>query len=146
MSELGPRWGIDRVAFLQSQGLSYDQAVYQVQQERSTQGGSMSNVPYGIPGSTSVQGSAEGWWQPVATQLVGALGQRILGNSTAGGWEDFGPPTSAMNGAFPKRKRRRRRRLLTCSDKADIAFLHGQLGGGQLGRAAISSLLSRRCG
>lgn len=42
--------------------------------------------------------------------------------------------------------RRRRKRLLTCSDKADIAFLHGQLGGGALGRAAISSLLSRRCG
>jgi len=43
------------------------------------------------------------------------------------------------------RGRRRRRKLLTCGDKADIAFLHGNLGGGQLGRAAISSLLSRRC-
>ncbi len=41
--------------------------------------------------------------------------------------------------------RRRRRKLLTCGDKADIAFLHGQLGGGQLGRAAISALLARRC-
>lgn len=44
-----------------------------------------------------------------------------------------------------KRPKRRRRRLLTCSDKADIAFLHGQLGSGALGRSAISSLLSRRC-
>lgn len=44
------------------------------------------------------------------------------------------------------RRRRRRRKLLTCSDKSDIAFLHGQLGGGALGRSAISSLLSRRCG
>lgn len=44
----------------------------------------------------------------------------------------------------PYRKRRRRRRLLTAQDKADIAFLHGQLGSGQLGRAAISALLSRR--
>jgi len=44
-----------------------------------------------------------------------------------------------------RRTRRRRRKLLTCSDKADIAFLYGQLGGGQLGKAAISSLLSRRC-
>ncbi len=44
-----------------------------------------------------------------------------------------------------KKNRRRRRKLLTCGDKADIAFLYGQLGGGQLGRAAISSLLSRRC-
>lgn len=43
-----------------------------------------------------------------------------------------------------KRSRRRRRRLLTASDKADIAFLIGQLGTGQLGRAAISSILSRR--
>lgn len=45
-----------------------------------------------------------------------------------------------------KKKRRRRRRLLTCSDKADIAYLVGQLGTGQLGRAAVSALLSRRCG
>jgi hypothetical protein len=43
------------------------------------------------------------------------------------------------------RTRRRRRKLLTCGDKADIAFLYGQLGGGQLGRSAISALLSRRC-
>lgn len=43
------------------------------------------------------------------------------------------------------RKRRRRRKLLTCGDKADIAFLHGNLGGGQLGRSAISAVLSRRC-
>jgi len=53
---------------------------------------------------------------------------------------------AAAAGLIPNgRKRRRRRKLLTCSDKADIAFLYGQLGGGQLGRAAISSLLSRRC-
>ncbi len=43
------------------------------------------------------------------------------------------------------RPRRRRRKLLTCGDKADIAFLHGNLGGGQLGRSAISAVLSRRC-
>lgn len=46
---------------------------------------------------------------------------------------------------YAGRRRRRRRRLLTSSDKSDIAFLHGQLGSGQLGRAAISALLSRRC-
>lgn len=44
----------------------------------------------------------------------------------------------------PKCKRRRRRRLLTASDKSDIAFLRGTLGGGELGRAAISAVLSRR--
>lgn len=43
-------------------------------------------------------------------------------------------------------KQRRRRRLLTASDKADVAFLIGQLGQGQMGRAAISALLSRRSG
>lgn len=52
---------------------------------------------------------------------------------------------AALANGHPIRKRRRRRKLLTCGDKADIAFLHGNLGGGQLGRAAISSLLSRRC-
>ncbi len=44
-----------------------------------------------------------------------------------------------------KKTRRRRKRLLTCSDKADIAFLTGTLGKGQLAQTAISSLLSR-CG
>lgn len=43
------------------------------------------------------------------------------------------------------RRRRRRRRLLTSQDKSDIAFLIGQLGKGQAGQAAISTLLSRRC-
>ena len=64
--------------------------------------------------------------------------------SPNGGYEitGSGPGGSPYRG----RRRRRRRKLLTCSDKADIAFLHGQLGGGALGRSAISSLLSRRCG
>jgi hypothetical protein len=58
----------------------------------------------------------------------------------------LGQEEAKRQGLIPNgRKRRRRRKLLTCSDKADIAFLYGQLGGGQLGRAAISSLLSRRC-
>ncbi len=41
------------------------------------------------------------------------------------------------------KKRRRRRRLLTCGDKADIAFVTGTLGKGQTGAAAISTLLAR---
>lgn len=45
----------------------------------------------------------------------------------------------------PRNRRRRRRKLLTASDKSDIAFLVGQLGTGQAGKAAISALLSRRC-
>lgn len=43
------------------------------------------------------------------------------------------------------KRRRRRKRLLTCSDKADIAFVTGTLGKGSLASTAISSLLSR-CG
>jgi hypothetical protein len=60
---------------------------------------------------------------------------------------DTGPPTveqlEAATGIKCK-KRRRRRRMLTASDKADIAFLRGNLGGGELGRAAITAVLSRR--
>jgi len=41
-------------------------------------------------------------------------------------------------------RRRRRRRLLTASDKADIAYLVGVLGTGQLGKAAVTAVLSRR--
>lgn len=43
-----------------------------------------------------------------------------------------------------RRARRRRRRLLTASDKSDLGYLVGVLGSGQLGKAAITSLLSRR--
>ncbi len=39
--------------------------------------------------------------------------------------------------------RKRRRRLLTCGDKADIAFIVGSLGKGALGQTAISSMLAR---
>lgn len=56
----------------------------------------------------------------------------------------FDPGSNTYAVVRPQR-RRRRKRLLTCSDKSDIAFLRGQLGGGELGRAAITALLSRRC-
>lgn len=110
------------------------------------------NVPgYGFP-TTNVMPQTQGIiGGGVTTAIVGgamnALAARYLGTSTAE--ERFTPsgPTHAELGMVPQRRRRRRRRkLLTCSDKADIAFLHGQLGSGQLGRAAISALLSRRCG
>ncbi len=41
--------------------------------------------------------------------------------------------------------KKRRKRLLTCTDKADIAFVVGTLGKGQLAQTAIASLLAR-CG
>ncbi len=46
---------------------------------------------------------------------------------------------------YCKKTRKRRKRLLTCSDKADLAFIIGQLGKGAAGTSAISSLLAR-CG
>ncbi len=46
---------------------------------------------------------------------------------------------------YCKKIRKRRKRLLTCSDKADIAFITGTLGKGALAQTAISSLLAR-CG
>jgi len=66
-----------------------------------------------------------------------------------------GPASMATNGVVleidPKSgrlrkriRRRRRRKLLTASDKADIAYLVGVLGTGQLGKAAVTALLSRR--
>lgn len=61
-------------------------------------------------------------------------------DSSVGDWK------RAPDGSWiPVKRRRRRKRMLTCSDKSDIAFLRGQLGGGELGRAAITALLSR-CG
>ncbi len=43
------------------------------------------------------------------------------------------------------KKRRRRKRLLTCGDKADIGFVIGQMGKGQLASSTVSSMLAR-CG
>lgn len=42
------------------------------------------------------------------------------------------------------RGRRRRRRLLTTQDKADIAFIIGTMGKGQMASSAIAQLLARR--
>lgn len=108
------------------------------------------------PGAFGYQGSNPqflgGVGTTIATGVGSALIDRYLGGGRAQSTATLNPyvasePTLEQLGAAqPKRRKRRRRRLLTCSDKADIAFLHGQLGGGQLGRAAISSLLSRRCG
>lgn len=68
-------------------------------------------------------------------------GQAQTGANAAWGPEyDVQPYQAAVGG-----RRRRRRRLLTASDKADIAFITGTLGKGEMGKAAIASLLSRRC-
>jgi len=41
-------------------------------------------------------------------------------------------------------RRRRRRRLLTTQDKADIAFIIGTMGKGQMATSAIAQLFARR--
>lgn len=81
----------------------------------------------------------------IATGALSALLNRYVGTGSTAGNAIAEQPTRAQLGAPAPRRRRRRRKLLTASDKSDIAFLHGQLGSGALGRAAISSLLSRRC-
>jgi len=114
----------------------------------------MAGVGYvvgGVPGA--IAGSVSGWPSSQLPNLSSVSGSTAsgLGFMTQVQRDTYGMDTGEVvvnaDGEIVRaRKRRRRRRLLTCGDKADIAFLHGQLGGGQLGRAAISSLLSRRCG
>jgi hypothetical protein len=100
-------------------------------------------------GGTAAVRAAQGQGSPFpvggATSTAGGLTPANFEYFTPGSTPQI-TGSNGFAGSGYGRKRRRRRKLLTCSDKADIAFLHGQLGGGQLGRAAISSLLSRRCG
>lgn len=80
---------------------------------------------------------------PMVTQaVVSTATEKLFDKGGNGGVSKL----ASTSGRSYRPRRRRRRRLLTCSDKADIAYLVGQLGQGQLGKAAISALLSRRCG
>jgi len=91
-----------------------------------------SPVPY--PG---LGGSASGW--------TNGGGMAVNGNGVPKlDVELSKDPVSGKTIVRQKRRRRRRRRLLTAQDKADIGYLVGILGQGQLGRAAITALLSRR--
>ncbi len=82
-------------------------------------------------------------------------GETVAETSTAEWYTDMpyssGVPTRQQVGMHPHphprglvHRRRRRRKLLTASDKADIAFITGTLGKGEMGRTAIAALLSRR--
>jgi hypothetical protein len=110
------------------------------------------------PVSAGIPGGTDQWLNPAS--IVAGAG-RVLGGGavgTIGKWLGIGGAAAAGGAAMeafiddsgqvvatrPKR-RRRRRRMLTCSDRADIAFLRGTLGGGELGKAAITALLSRNC-
>jgi len=122
-----------------------------------------------VPAGPAVSGLAG--WQPgdvrqtggtnvpivstIATAAVGGLinyvGERVFGGPEVDadyipqGPEQYpGQLRQLPDGRWVKCKRHRRKKLLTMSDKADIAFLRGTLGGGELGRAAITALLSRR--
>ncbi len=119
-----------------------------------------SGMSYVNPGVSGYGPAGQPGIAPIVGQLAGAALGGIIRNLATGS------SSTATTGNFPtfpqgadidiqsqqeacagvgRKQRRRRRKLLTCGDKADIAFLYGQLGGGQLGRAAITSLLSRRC-
>ena len=82
------------------------------------------------------------------SELAGPFGDpglppiRIMPGSAEAQKFEFDPLTGEVS---LKKTRRRRKRLLTCSDKADIAFLTGTLGKGALAQTAITSVLAR-CG
>lgn len=96
----------------------------------------------------------------IGSYVAGAAVQRFVGERSRNGGavqtftgptnETYGDPTRGAPRYVDPRTgkycgpRRRRRQLLTASDKNDITFLRGTLGGGELGKAAITALLTRR--
>ncbi len=112
-------------------------------------------LDFGVPGGGSGLLPGVG---TVLTAVGTTIGERLLSNLRPG---EQGPVQTSSNGTCPPtdrrfkldcfgqlvevKKRRRRRRLLSCGDKADIAFITGTLGKGSLAGTAISSLLAR-CG
>lgn len=130
--------------------------------------GSFMSHPAFQPGgglTPSIQGPFPEF-NPATSQLglgtVVAGAGRVLGGGAVGSigrWLGLGGAAAAGGAAMEAlvgqdgeivdvrvKKRRRRRRMLTCSDKADIAFLRGTLGGGELGKSAITAMLTSRCG
>lgn len=127
--------------------LSYLTAAYAGTPETTSAGLSAASYSAKLTGPSMANTGLPQW---IIDALVQATRDRYLGSGSTATIGEI-PEGSDIDVVSDRqmyggRRRRRRRRLLTCSDKADIAFLHGQLGGGQLGRAAISALLSRRCG
>ncbi len=87
---------------------------------------------------------------PFESQVPGASAPPIQINPTMGS-DGQCPPGSHIavdkcsGMLYCAKNRKRRKRLLTCSDKADIAFITGTLGKGALAQTAIASLLAK-CG
>ena len=122
----------------------------------------------GRPLPTGFNTGSNGWsWLPAVATAGAAVynavwgdessgkGESVAETSTAEWYTDMpyssGVPTQRQLGMHPHphprglvHRRRRRRKLLTASDKADIAFITGTLGKGEMGRTAIAALLSRR--
>ena len=111
-------------------------------------GGSGWNIP-------AIVGAGVGVYNAIWGGEESGKGESVTETSTAEWYTDMpyssGVPTPRQLGMHPHphprglvHRRRRRRKLLTASDKADIAFITGTLGKGEMGRTAIAALLSRR--
>jgi len=111
-------------------------------------GGSGWNIP-------AIVGAGVGVYNAIWGGEESGKGETVAETSTAEWYTDMpyssGVPTQRQLGMHPHphprglvHRRRRRRKLLTASDKADIAFITGTLGKGEMGRTAIAALLSRR--
>jgi len=111
-------------------------------------GGSGWNIP-------AIVGAGVGVYNAIWGGEESGKGETVAETSTAEWYTDMpyssGVPTQRQLGMHshphPRglvHRRRRRRKLLTASDKADIAFITGTLGKGEMGRTAIAALLSRR--
>lgn len=81
---------------------------------------------------------------------AGRDGQAMAGSNGSYNGDPNCPPKdkywkidSCTGQLVPVTRRRRRKRLLSCSDKADLAFLVGTLGKGSIASTAISSLLAK---
>jgi hypothetical protein len=111
-------------------------------------GGSGWNIP-------AIIGAGVGVYNAIWGGEESGKGETVAETSSAEWYTDMpyssGVPTKSQLGLHshphPRglvHRRRRRRKLLTASDKADIAFITGTLGKGEMGRTAIAALLSRR--
>lgn len=93
------------------------------------------------PGGVTVPGGTSSTASRTVAAGNGAISQNGRAMATNATRLEIDPKTGRL---VKKQRRRRRRRLLTASDKADIAYLVGVLGTGQLGKAAVTAILSRR--
>ena len=97
--------------------------------------GGVRMLPAGLTGQ-SIWGAIKKYGAPV---VIGAITGWLVDQGVSE--EEAAVQAQAMV-ATAKPTRRRRRRMLTCADREDIMFLKNTLGSGELGKSAISALLS----